>query len=296
MSTTGWIGVDLDGTLAHYEGWKGAAHIGNPVPMILQRVSVWLAEGRDVRIFTARVSHDGTKAREAEAACAREAIKAWCVHHFGVELPITNVKDYAMVELWDDRAIQVQPNTGMPVQAALVHAEAQREKLAAFKAFVHEFLDRNGVPTDPPGKMREEGCRVGQRLKYLADERDSAREAADAATQGVYSATMLEAAKVSGTAMALRLQLTTAEADLREARARVAKLEAGLRTSLESVQNTLEAAYHNCYESCCGRAGYECCGNTVQTWTAEDQRTMDVLGPVERSLRALLSPSPEPKP
>lgn len=57
----------------------------------------------------------------------------------------------------------------------LAAARAEVDKLAAFKAFVHEFLDRNGVPTDPPGKMREEGCRVGQRLKYLADERAAAR-------------------------------------------------------------------------------------------------------------------------
>lgn len=57
----------------------------------------------------------------------------------------------------------------------LTAARAEVEKLAAFKAFVHEFLDRNGVPTDPPGKMREEGCRVGQRLKYIADQREAAR-------------------------------------------------------------------------------------------------------------------------
>ncbi len=27
---TGWIDVDLDGTLAQYDGWKGVAHIGEP--------------------------------------------------------------------------------------------------------------------------------------------------------------------------------------------------------------------------------------------------------------------------
>lgn len=29
---TGWIGVDLDGTLAIYDVWRGANHIGEPVP------------------------------------------------------------------------------------------------------------------------------------------------------------------------------------------------------------------------------------------------------------------------
>ena len=55
MSSRGWIGVDLDGTLAEYAGWVSEEHIGHPVPMMLERVKAWLAEGKDVRIFTARV-------------------------------------------------------------------------------------------------------------------------------------------------------------------------------------------------------------------------------------------------
>jgi hypothetical protein len=112
VSREGWIGVDLDGTLARYDGWKGPEHIGAPVPAMLERVWAWLAEGREVRIFTARVSHDGTPARRGEADRARGAIRAWCREHVGRELAVTNVKDYGMVELWDDRAVTVEPNTG----------------------------------------------------------------------------------------------------------------------------------------------------------------------------------------
>lgn len=112
MSSEGGIGVDLDGTLARYEGWKGAAHIGAPIPRMLERVKGWLAEGKEVRIFTARVYHDGMSVRVHEASVARSAIAAWCKEHIGLELRITNVKDYAMYELWDDRAVQVVPNTG----------------------------------------------------------------------------------------------------------------------------------------------------------------------------------------
>ncbi len=36
-SNSGWIGVDLDGTLAHYEGWNGANHIGEPLAPMLER-------------------------------------------------------------------------------------------------------------------------------------------------------------------------------------------------------------------------------------------------------------------
>lgn len=111
----GWIGVDLDGTLAEYDGWKGAEHIGKPIPAMAFRVKKWLAEGRDVRIFTARVSHDGTDHRINEAELALNATYEWCEKHLGQRLPVTCRKDYAMVELWDDRCVQVEPNTGRRV-------------------------------------------------------------------------------------------------------------------------------------------------------------------------------------
>lgn len=106
--TKGWIGVDLDGTLAHYDGWKGVEHIGDPVPAMLQRVLAWLAAGREVRIFTARVAG---AAQDAELA--RMHVELWCQLHLGRVIPVTNTKDFAMVELWDDRAVQVEINTGL---------------------------------------------------------------------------------------------------------------------------------------------------------------------------------------
>lgn len=108
----GWIGVDLDGTLAEYDGWKGADHIGAPVDRMVRRVRSWLEEGRDVRIFTAR-AYVGEADDPGPSEHVKEVIRAWCVEHVGVELPITFQKDYGMVELWDDRAVQVIPNTGL---------------------------------------------------------------------------------------------------------------------------------------------------------------------------------------
>lgn len=107
MSTTGWIGVDLDGTLAHYDGWKGLEHVGAPVPAMLERVKYWLKTGKDVRIFTARVCREGQEREDAEFH-----IQKWLIQHVGRELVVTNVKDFGMVELWDDRAVQVEANTG----------------------------------------------------------------------------------------------------------------------------------------------------------------------------------------
>lgn len=114
--TRGWIGVDLDGTLAVDSGEPfQPGHIGSPVPVMMARVQRWLAHGRDVRIFTARVSHDGSNQRQFEAQQARHAIEQWCHHHFGRVLPVTCSKDYMMEELWDDRAVQVLKNTGFRV-------------------------------------------------------------------------------------------------------------------------------------------------------------------------------------
>jgi hypothetical protein len=113
LITQGWIGVDLDGTLARYDGWKGDTHIGDPIPLMLARVKRWVAEGKDVRIFTARVGDQGEFKTTVEQC--RKAIEDWCQKWIGKVLPVTCTKDYRMIELWDDRAIQVIPNTGFVV-------------------------------------------------------------------------------------------------------------------------------------------------------------------------------------
>ena len=51
--------MDLDGTLAHYEGWNGVNHIGAPLAPMVERVKKWLAAGKTVKIFTARMHGHG---------------------------------------------------------------------------------------------------------------------------------------------------------------------------------------------------------------------------------------------
>jgi hypothetical protein len=116
MAHHGWIGVDVDGTLSEYNGWVAGDHCGPPVPAMLARVKAWLEEGKDVRIFTARIAHDGSPKRLQDAELARTAIVEWCKLYVGCELPITNMKDYGMIELWDDRCVQVRPNTGVSLE------------------------------------------------------------------------------------------------------------------------------------------------------------------------------------
>jgi hypothetical protein len=106
MKENGWIGVDFDGTLAEYHGWKGAGVLGEPIGLMVNRVRQWLAEGKTVKIMTARAADD-------DYGVESHAIQKWCQEHLGQVLDVTCIKDQGMEELWDDRAVGVVKNTGL---------------------------------------------------------------------------------------------------------------------------------------------------------------------------------------
>jgi hypothetical protein len=106
----GWIGVDFDKTLARHESGESLDRGGAPVPQMVARVQAWLSNGRQVRIVTARVSPEWDDVEHQ-----RTVIEDWCEEHIGHKLPVQCHKDGGLVELWDDRAIGVVPNVGMPV-------------------------------------------------------------------------------------------------------------------------------------------------------------------------------------
>lgn len=104
-----WIGVDLDGTLASYDCnavWKGPDDIGAPVQCMVDRVRHWIDNGVTVKIVTARAA----PGRDREMYV--RPVVEWCRRHIGFDLEVTAYKDGGMIELWDDRAVQVEPNTG----------------------------------------------------------------------------------------------------------------------------------------------------------------------------------------
>ena len=117
----GWHGVDLDGTLAHYLPGDGVASIGAPIPRMVERILDWLERGEEVRIVTARVgacnavNSEGIGDSAVFAGLQRVMIEDWCLEHIGHKLPVVCSKDFQMIDLWDDRAIQVGQNTGKPV-------------------------------------------------------------------------------------------------------------------------------------------------------------------------------------
>ena len=132
---SGWWGVDLDCTMAEYEKFQGPEHIGAPIMRTIRRVRYWLRQGRDVRVFTARVHLPHyTDADFGEsyqnAVVAVKAIDAFCDEHFGRRLPITCEKDYHMVSLLDDRVEQVIPNTGKLVRHELRTAVEALRRIA----------------------------------------------------------------------------------------------------------------------------------------------------------------------
>ena len=105
-----WIGVDFDGTLATYDGYKGDDHTGEPIEPIVKLVRKWLHEGKMVKLFTARKPHP--------------ALRKWMKEHLGQVLEITNHKTPGMILFLDDRAVGVEANTGkIDNEAKLKEAE-----------------------------------------------------------------------------------------------------------------------------------------------------------------------------
>src|SRR5882672_6856827 len=145
--TKGWIGVDLDGTTFEYHTWMGWNVFGAPIPLMVARIRKWwYEEDRDVRVVTARVGlptiiHD--IGRHGYSAIRRQrcrvtgemfsdemmvdAIGQHFNKHVGFVPVVQCHKDLHMIELWDDRAVQVVPNTGMTL------AEEHAAELSALR-------------------------------------------------------------------------------------------------------------------------------------------------------------------
>jgi hypothetical protein len=98
------IAVDLDATLAHYTSYKKGV-IGKPIPAMLENVKKWIEEGKTVKIFTARANDKKDV----------KAIKEWLKENNLPDLEITNIKTPDMEVFYDDKAIQIKKNKGIPV-------------------------------------------------------------------------------------------------------------------------------------------------------------------------------------
>lgn len=113
------IAVDLDGTLAqHTPGRYRPGIIGTPLPHMVEEVQKALRAGDQVTIFTAR----------AKTPAEIRAVEAWSEKYIGRKLPVTNIKSPDFSEFWDDRAKEVESNTGRFVhQMGLAQALRSRK-------------------------------------------------------------------------------------------------------------------------------------------------------------------------
>lgn len=97
-----WYGVDLDGTLAVWNETSTLNRIGPPIPAMVDMVRRMVDNDIRVKIFTARACDPAQIPK----------IRAWMAQNGLPDLEITNVKDFYMERLYDDRAIRVERNTG----------------------------------------------------------------------------------------------------------------------------------------------------------------------------------------
>lgn len=112
------IAVDLDGTLARYDGYKGYEHIGEPIKPMVEKVQKWVNQGHKVSIYTARMACFGEHSCDDPAA-VKLVIQLWCMVHIGMILPVTNIKGGQDL-FFDDRAVEVMQNTGLTLKEHVV--------------------------------------------------------------------------------------------------------------------------------------------------------------------------------
>lgn len=114
----GWIGIDLDGTLARVDAFSDISKIGDPIPKMVDLAARFARDGVVVKIFTARASNPKQVAM----------IHRWLKDIGLPEFEVTNVKDFEMIRLYDDRAVQVLANTGEIVEPAGLRKKDSRNE------------------------------------------------------------------------------------------------------------------------------------------------------------------------
>jgi ribonuclease J len=101
-----WIGIDLDGTLAFYDEWRGIEHIGEPIKPMIEFVKDLVSQKKNIKIFTARASN----------LQSIPYIHKWLKENNLPEFEVTNKKDFGMIMLYDDRCVQVIMNSGKIIE------------------------------------------------------------------------------------------------------------------------------------------------------------------------------------
>ena len=108
----GYVAFDFDGTLAHHEHGDDPDILGDPI-LAMVLLAKEEAKHNEVRIMTARVC---SKLPVEQIRKQTKLIQDWAQIFLGFRPVVTSEKDYEMIKLYDDRAIQVRTNTGQIVE------------------------------------------------------------------------------------------------------------------------------------------------------------------------------------
>jgi hypothetical protein len=166
--TRPWIGCDLDGTLAMYDGRNAdAAESMQPVPEMVRKIRAHLDDGDEVVIVTARF-HLG----DAEV----KRIQDWTEKHVGQRLPVTASKDFAMLRLYDDRVIQIVPNSGLSLWEHMTRQPVEESSIVfddTDAALCHLLADviptRTTIHQGHIDRLRSLGDRIRIRFRTRGD-------------------------------------------------------------------------------------------------------------------------------
>ena len=104
------IALDLDKTIAFYEGHWKATKVGEPILPMVERVKEWLNKGYRVTIFTARLDREeGSEDYEKQINMITEFLKRAGLPN----LPKTATKLREFTHFIDDRAWNCEANKGI---------------------------------------------------------------------------------------------------------------------------------------------------------------------------------------
>ncbi len=154
-----YIGVDFDGTMFTYDKWVGWNVFGEPIKPMIERVQAWLVAKVPVRIVTARLGLPWARSETGQYLYSGKLINKCLVtgatysdrmmidaiqHHLVLHklprLPVQCFKDVGLMELWDDRAVQVIANTGRTLaEEHAAELAAQRGKQFLGASALDEF-------------------------------------------------------------------------------------------------------------------------------------------------------------
>jgi hypothetical protein len=97
------IAVDLDGTLAGFDTWRGFSHIGDPIASVVEAIRKEKAAGSRIILHTCRVTTLDNKIHIESV----DVIRTWLKKH---DVPVDeiwmSVGKPAASEYWDDRAVK----------------------------------------------------------------------------------------------------------------------------------------------------------------------------------------------